>query len=131
MPGMIASQAAASIAVCRQPASASHVMPAAPSTAGSPTSPRRSTGSAISSARAASVVSDAGIGLSRWWRRSSACRNRSPCRSSRAVGWVSSMTSPNRTALRSVSYLSRLRSWYSRTAASATPRLTGFGSARP
>lgn len=128
--GMIDSQAAASSGPCRQPARDSQVMPAPASTAGSVTSRRRSTGRAISSRRRASMVSDSGTGLSRWWRRSSAWRKRSACTWSRATGWVRSSTSPKRTA-RSASYLRRLRWSYSRTAASAMPRLTGLDSVRP
>lgn len=137
--GSTASHASASIGPCSHPASASQVMPAARSrsgASGAASSGRRpSSGSAISSARARTVRSASGTAPSRRpCRRSRACWKSGPCHVLAASGVActnSSTSAKRKSRAPPVSYFSSARSVYRRRTASARPRLTGFGSARP
>lgn len=111
--GITASQASLSIGPCSQPASASHVMPAAASRSAPPsdvtTARRCSTGSAISSRCATSVRLDAGgTAVSGLCRRSRAYWNRSPCPglSGSGAACTTLRMSPKRYPLDAVSYFS-------------------------
>ncbi len=110
----------------------SHVMPAR--LRASASSSRR--GSPAAAARRAALAATIGSASGstdhgRSCRRSSACTNSAPCHGAAGDGCTRSTTSANRKAWLAVSYLSRLRSVYSRVTAWATPRLTGLGRARP
>ncbi len=108
-------------------------MPARLSASGSSSAAGAVAARARSSALRRTITSGSGTPLSWPCRRSSAYRNSSPCHglSGAGAGWTRSSTSAKRNPCDAVSYFSSDRSVYRRTTASATPRLTGLGIARP